>query len=56
MEEKKAVELAVKAVEAARRIDVYTGGREPGIDVAIIDREGVRFLEDKEVERIKKSL
>ncbi len=56
MDEKKAVELAVKAVEAARRVDIYTGGREPGIDVAVIDKEGVRFLEDEEVERIKKTL
>ncbi|NPA86596.1 MAG: proteasome subunit beta [Candidatus Diapherotrites archaeon] len=51
-----AVKLAVKAVEASRKLDIYSGGEEPGIDVAIIDGSGVSFLEPKDVEKIKKAL
>ena len=51
-----AIKLAIKAVEASRKLDIYSGGEEPGIDVAIIDKEGVRFLSEEEVAKIKKSL
>jgi len=53
LKKEKAIELAVKAVEAARKIDIYTGGREPGIDVVVIDSSGVKFLKDEEIAKIK---
>ncbi|MDN5358717.1 MAG: proteasome beta subunit [Candidatus Diapherotrites archaeon] len=54
--EKDAIALAVQAVEAARVRNTFTGGREPGIDVAVIDKKGVRLLSPEEVAKIKKSL
>jgi len=54
MKERDAVRLAVRAVEAARRRDVFSGGHEPGIDVLLIDAEGARFVEEKEVARLKR--
>ncbi len=56
MKKDEAIKLAVSAIEAARRIDIYTGGKEPGIDVVVIDKDGVKFLSDEEVEKIKKAL
>ncbi len=56
MKVEEAVKLAVKAVEASRRLDVYSGGEEPGIDVAVIDAGGVRLLDEREVEKLKASL
>ncbi len=53
---KKAIELAIQAIEAARIRNAFTGGREPGIDVAVIDKDGVTFLSKEEVAKIKKSL
>ena len=51
-----AVQLAVKAVEASRKLDIYSGGDEPGIDVAVIDKKGIRFLSKEEVSKVKESL
>ena len=51
-----AVKLAVKAVEASRKLDIYSGGREPGIDVVVIDENGVRCLDREEITKIKKTL
>ena len=56
IDEKAAIKLAVQAIEAARMRNDYTGGREPGIDVAVIDKNGVRILTPEEVAKIKKSL
>ncbi len=56
MTEKEAIKLAVQAVEAARMRNTFTGGREPGIDVAVIDKSGVRMLTPEDVAKIKKSL
>ena len=56
IKEKDAIKLAVKAVEASRKLDIYSGGEEPGIDVALINEAGVRFLEPPEVQKIKRSL
>ncbi len=56
LKESEAVKLAVKAVEASRQLDIYSGGREPGIDVVVIDEKDVRFLEKEEVTKIKKTL
>ena len=49
-----AIKLAVKAVEASRRLDIYSGGIEPGIDVVIIDKSGVRELSPNEILKLKK--
>lgn len=54
--EKEGIELAVSAVEAARRRNTFTGGKEPGIDVAVIDKDGVRLLSQDEVLKVKDSL
>ncbi len=56
MSEKEAIKLAIRAVETARRRNVFTGGEEPGIDVAVINKDGVRMLTEEEVAKIKKSL
>jgi proteasome beta subunit len=48
-----AIELAVRAVEASRKRDIYTGGK--SISVTVITDKGVRELSEKEVEKyIKK--
>ena len=56
LNEGEGIMLAIRAVEAARIRNTYTGGREPGIDVAVISKEGVRMLSPEEVLAIKKSL
>lgn len=48
-----AIELAVRAVEASRKRDIYTGGK--SISVTIITKEGIKELSEKEIEKyIKK--
>jgi len=54
--EREGIELAVRAIEAARIRNTFTGGREPGIDVAVVNERGVRLLSPEEVMEIKKSL
>jgi len=44
--------LAVKAVKAAIERDIASGGS--GIDVAVINKEGIRFLKKEEVESLLK--
>ena len=56
LQEGEGIVLAIRAVEAARIRNTFTGGREPGIDVAVVDKEGVRMLSPEEVLAIKKSL
>ena len=56
LKEREGIALAVRAVEAARVRNTFTGGREPGIDVAVINKDGVRLLSPEEVSKIKKSL
>ncbi len=51
---KDALKLAVKAIEAARIRNVFTGGKEPGIDVVYIDKEGIHWLKEKEILQLKK--
>ena len=46
------IRLAVKAVKAAIERDIASGGS--GIDVAVINREGIRFLKKEEVESLLK--
>ncbi|MGC8948845.1 MAG: archaeal proteasome endopeptidase complex subunit beta [Thermoprotei archaeon] len=47
------VRIATLAVHSASRWDLYTGGS--GIDVAVIDANGYRFLDDHEIIRILSS-
>ncbi len=51
---KDALKLAVRAIEAARIRNIFTGGKEPGIDVVYIDKEGIHWLSEKEVAQLKK--
>ena len=46
------IRLAVKAVKAAIERDIASGGS--GIDVAVINKEGIRFLKKEEVESLLK--
>jgi len=50
MEEQKAIELAVRAVTAAKKRDLYSGGK--GVSVRVIDRKGQRTISEQEVKRI----
>ncbi|HIH09454.1 MAG TPA: proteasome subunit beta [Candidatus Diapherotrites archaeon] len=54
MSEKDAVALAVKAVEAAKKRDIYSGG--VGASVYVIDAKGVREVPKDKVEKIVKEL
>ena len=54
IKQKDAIKLAVRAVEAAKRRDVFSGGEEPGVDVLVIDAQGARFVEEKELLRLKR--
>ncbi len=47
--EEEAVELAIKAVRASMRRDIFSG---KGIDVLIINKKGSKFLENVEVEKV----
>ena len=50
MEEQEAIELAIKAVAAAKKRDIYSGGR--SIAVMVISKKGVREIPEKEVKKI----
>lgn len=53
MLEKDAIKLAIKAVSASKKRDIYTGGR--SISVMVINSDGIRELPKSEVEKyIKK--
>lgn len=54
IKEKEAVKLAIRAVEAAKKRDVFSGGYEPGVDVLIIDAQGAHFVDEKEVIKLKR--
>ncbi|MBN2126839.1 MAG: proteasome subunit beta [Candidatus Diapherotrites archaeon] len=49
MNENEAALLAVKAITAGKRRDIYSGGK--SITVVVIDSRGVRFLPKNEVEK-----
>jgi proteasome beta subunit len=49
MNESEAMTLAIRAVMASKNRDIYTGGRT--ITVAIIDKQGYRLVDPKEVEK-----
>jgi proteasome beta subunit len=52
MKEEEAVNLALKAINSAFSRDPYSG---EGIDVAIVDAKGVRFLSEEEINKITKA-
>jgi len=52
MSEEEAVELLVRAINSARERDVYSGG--VSIDVAVIDKNGFRFVPKEKIEAILK--
>ena len=54
MAEKDAVALAVKAIEAAKKRDIYSGG--VGATVFVIDAKGVREVPKDRVEKIVKEI
>jgi len=47
------IKIATLAVKSASRWDLYTGGT--GIDVAVVDATGYRFLDDQEIIKILSS-
>ncbi|WP_423793410.1 archaeal proteasome endopeptidase complex subunit beta [Methanocaldococcus indicus] len=49
----KAIKLAIKAIKAASERDTFTGN---GISLAVINKEGVKILEDEEIDNFLKSL
>lgn len=50
MNEDEALALAVKAVSIARNRDINSGGK--GISVSVIDKNGYREIDDKEVDKV----
>lgn len=50
MEESTAIELAIKAVTAAKKRDLYSGGE--SVSVMVVDRKGMRSISKKEVKKI----
>ncbi len=54
MSENEAVELAVKAIDASRKRDIYTGGK--SIKVTVISAKGVKEISEKEVEKYLKKI
>jgi len=52
MTKDEAVKLAVQSIKSARERDIFSGGKK--IDVAVIDNNGVRFLEHEKIEGLMK--
>jgi len=50
IEEQAAIELAIRAVAAAKKRDIYSGGK--SISVMVVSRKGTRELQEKEVKKI----
>ena len=50
MLEEEAVKLAVKAVNAGKKRDLFSGGK--GVSVMVIDRKGIREIDEKQVEKL----
>ena len=50
IEEQEAIELAIKAVSASKKRDIYSGGK--SITVMVCSRKGIRELAEKEVKKI----
>jgi proteasome beta subunit len=54
MNEKEAIDLAVRAVRAATNRDIYSGGE--NVTVIIIDKNGYREIDSNEVQKIVKTV
>lgn len=54
MSEGEAIALAVKAISASRKRDIYTGGK--SISVMVVSTKGIRELSEKEVEKYLKNI
>jgi proteasome beta subunit len=52
MPEKDAVKLAIRAISAGKRRDIFSGGR--SLNVMVIDKAGVRELDEKTLDRLAK--
>ncbi len=52
LSESEGIKLAVKAIESAKKRDIYSGGVLPS--VYVIDSQGVRKVEDSKIEKIVK--
>jgi len=50
MDEEDATKLAIKAIEAGKRRDIFSGGR--SVAVMVVDKNGIRKLSDAEVEKL----
>ncbi|MBN2066923.1 MAG: proteasome subunit beta [Candidatus Diapherotrites archaeon] len=50
MSEEEGIELAVQAIEAGKKRDIYSGGK--AVAVMVIDRNGIRELEKESVKKI----
>jgi len=48
--EEDAIKVALRAVKASKRRDIYTGGK--GFSVTVIDKNGIRELEEREIEKV----
>jgi len=49
MSEEEGIAVAIKAVNAGRKRDIYSGGK--SISVMVIDRKGIKQLKEAEVEK-----
>ncbi len=47
--EEQGISLAVKAVQAGKKRDIYSGGE--SVTVMIVNKNGIRELEDSEVQK-----
>jgi proteasome beta subunit len=52
--EEDAITLAIKAIEAGKKRDVYSGGK--SVSVAVLDKSGIRFLNNEKVEKISQAV
>jgi len=50
MPEEEAIKLAVKAINAGKKRDLFSGGK--GVSVMVIDRKGVREIDEKQVQKL----
>jgi proteasome beta subunit len=50
MTEQEAIELSVRAIEAGKRRDIYSGGI--SVKVAVVDSRGIRFLSEEQVKAV----
>lgn len=52
MSREEGVRLAIRSIRAARERDIFSGGRD--INVAVIDKDGLKFVESEKVKEIAK--